>query len=98
MTEDHRDPADIVHEFSRRKRRQYWAGVPVIGALALVVWAGWREDSDPTSDGRPIAIAGFLIIVCVLAFSFWNWRCPSCRHYLWSMTPAFCPKCGVGLG
>ena len=59
--------------------------------------------------GKPGPIAGFSVqtlgvvffalVVGVLIFSFRNWRCPACNRYLGrTMSPRFCPKCGVELG
>jgi DNA polymerase II large subunit len=38
------------------------------------------------------------VIISVLAFSFLNWRCPSCNKYLGkAINPKFCSKCGTQL-
>ena len=90
MQNDTRDEA-VVAEFRKRKIRQYLLAIPMVLAVALLL-LGKRSD-----DGVQV-IAGLGLIVAMVAFSFWNWRCPACNKYLGrGSAPTFCSKCGAAL-
>jgi len=89
----------MIEEFAAVRRRQWIATgivIPVLlGAMFLV------ERDRKTPGGRvPVgyAVAGVVLVVGLLAFSLWNWRCPSCRAYLGrGLSPRFCRHCGQQL-
>jgi Na+/citrate or Na+/malate symporter len=90
---------DVIAEFRKRLHRQLIAIVPAVLALLLIPLAAATEES--AGGGFPVAIAGPLAIVVVLGvlvFSIFNWRCPACNAYLGkSGIPTFCKKCGARL-
>ena len=90
------DPA-VISAFRKRRNRQLIALFPIIIALILIVMT--EESSGflgvPPNIITPIAIA---ILIIVLAFSWFNWRCPVCKAYLGKgFSPKFCIKCGARL-
>jgi hypothetical protein len=88
-------------EFKRRRRRQIFVAIPVVGAL-LAMMSASGSSKAPTVMGLPaeMVAGGFLVLMIgALAFSLFNWRCPACNGYLGkSISPRFCAKCGVSLG
>ena len=94
------DPAWVMAEFRTRKRRQWAASVPVILVMILFIWMGEDERGKRVAgfSGETLAVASVVVVVGVLLFSFWNWRCPACNRYLGrGLGPSFCPKCGAQL-
>lgn len=89
----------IIQEFKKRRRRQLMVLVPVILAIGAGVIA---EDTDLLDRiGIPMNTFGpvfFAVILGMIGFSFYNWRCPQCRKYLGrDINPRFCTKCGAQL-
>lgn len=89
----------MVADFKKRRRRQLIASVPMFILLVLVLLA-----EDPQRADRlglpPVVIfpAFFAYVIGMLAFSWFNWRCPSCRRYLGKgISPKFCTRCGAQL-
>ena len=86
-------------EYSKRRKRQLLATLPIV-LVMLAVSLGGRGRPDELF-GLPAAVWGPLlaaVFVGALAFAFKNWRCPACNRSLgknWALR--FCPKCGVGL-
>lgn len=86
-------------EFAAKRRRQLLAAIPgIAGVLAIAVLGeatgGIRFGLAPAM-WQPLGIG---IIVGVVGFSLYNWRCPACGRYLgrgWN--PAYCAKCGIAL-
>ncbi|HEV8377104.1 MAG TPA: hypothetical protein VGR38_12815 [Candidatus Polarisedimenticolia bacterium] len=91
--------AEYQRLFALKRRRQLILSIPLLG----VVLAGLalRDRGGRIPFDLPVALVGpvfLLLIVGALLFSFWNWRCPACEKYLGkSLSPRFCPKCGVAL-
>jgi hypothetical protein len=88
----------IVAEFARRRRRQ-WILVAVGVAPIFVVLAlsKSRDEIMGVSTETTGAVA-FVFVLAMLAYSFFNWRCPACSGYLGrGGAPSFCPKCGARL-
>jgi len=93
-----RSNAEIIDEFKKRRTRQIMAVGPIILAFIALL----------SVEGNPTGIFGlpqnivlsitFAVIISVLIFSLFNWRCPSCNKYLGkAINPKFCAKCGVQL-
>ncbi len=98
MQDDHQDHVmAIIAEFEKRRRRQLMVSIPAI----LLVVGGLVLRRTDLLDGYniPMNIFGpaFLgVIVLMLGFSFYNWRCPGCKKYLGrEISPRFCHRCGV---
>ena len=93
-----RSNVEIIEEFKKKRIRQIMAVGPIILAFIALL----------SVEGNPTAIFGlppntvltisFALIISVLIFSLFNWRCPSCNKYLGkAINPKFCAKCGVQL-
>jgi hypothetical protein len=92
--------AAFKEEFTRRRRRQLYATVPLVAlALPMIFLADGKVGTAPF--GVPVGALGpafFALVLAVLAFSWRNWRCPACDRYLGKgMSPKFCPGCGAEL-
>ena len=94
---------DQQNEFQRlfalRRRRQMILAVPLLAVFIAVMAV--KDRPEGVILGLPANMVGpvFLALaVGALLFSLWNWRCPACAKYLGkSISPRFCPKCGVAL-
>jgi len=91
--------SDLREEFARRRMRQWILVIPMV--IALIAIRSADSSGDPTFWGLPTSVAigiGFALILGAIAFSLWNWRCPSCSKYLGKgINPSFCAKCGFKL-
>jgi hypothetical protein len=86
-------------ELARRRKRQLLVTIPlVIGVVLLRVFRDKEAGlifGFPTSTVMTVA---FAVVMAVVAFSLWNWRCPACNKYLGKgISPDFCRKCGIPL-
>jgi len=98
MNAQPRNP-QIVQEFTARRTRQWIAS----GLAVLVIFAiMWLEQHPGLIDVRTLhTMAGPSMVIVLgglVAFSFFNWRCPACQTYLgkgWN--PKFCARCGEAL-
>jgi hypothetical protein len=88
----------ILAEFRQRRSRQLTASV---AAILVILFAAMRGDRGLGVLGLPEAVVGGLlaaVILGIVAFSLFNWRCPGCNRYLGkSINPKFCPSCGAHL-
>ena len=94
----HRSNAEIIEEFKKKRTRQIMAVAPFILAFLALL----SVEGNPTGIfGLPpniVLTIAFALIIFVLIYSFFNWRCPSCNKYLGkAINPKFCAKCGVQL-
>jgi hypothetical protein len=91
--------AEFKALFARRRRNQIAVAGPVVALMVLIVLT--YELSGTTLLGVPMTVASTIAVVAlvvVLLFSFRNWRCPACDHYLGrGFNPHFCPRCGAPL-
>jgi hypothetical protein len=89
----------IVQQFKALRKRQLLATIPIV--LAFIILIGLGDNPEANIAGLPSNVlqgVAFVIIVGVLIFSFFNWRCPSCKKYLGkAFNPKFCTKCGAQL-
>jgi hypothetical protein len=92
--------SELRQDFARRRLRQWLVVIPAALAIIAIRVADDAADGAKIygmSSGTIIAIA-FVMIVGILVFSLWNWRCPSCSKYLGrGINPTFCGKCGFKL-
>jgi hypothetical protein len=89
---------EIIEEFKKRRTRQIMA----VGPIMLAFIALLSVEGNPTGIfGLPpnaVLTITFALIISVLIFSLFNWRCPACNKYLGkTINPKFCVKCGVQL-
>lgn len=97
LTEEQKQ--EIKNTFKTRRNRQLMVSAPMI---VIIVGAAFFQGTRQTGAlGFSEDAAGIIfvaIVLAVLAFSFGNWRCPSCNKYLGkTVNPKFCAKCGVPL-
>jgi len=83
--------------FSIRRTRQFLVTLPAIGAAFFMVLL---------QDERTIVLFGiphvawrvgiFLVLIGLLIFTNWNWRCPACDGGLRrTILPDHCDSCGI---
>lgn len=93
------DEKKIFEEFKIRKKRQIISSAILIALMVYVIIAG--EKPELRSPGIPEAYLIYIIIgvfIAVVAFSFFNWRCPACKKYLGrGLKHESCKNCGVRL-
>lgn len=91
--------ADIRKSFAARRRRQLMLSAPMFLLIAGLV--GMERQGRAVFLGIEadnLILFLFLAIAGAVAFSLWNWRCPSCKGYLGrQISPKFCSRCGVEL-
>lgn len=88
---------EVKREFEVCKSRQLLTIIPLAPAALVAFLFGDKGPSASLVETR-LAWSAVAVVVAVLLFSFWNWRCPSCRSYLGKRgNPKHCPKCGVEL-
>ena len=96
--EFNRSNTEIMDEFKKRRLRQIMAVGPII--LAFIAFLSVEGNPSGIFGLSPNVVLGisFALIISVLIFSLFNWRCPSCNKYLGkAINPKFCAKCGVQL-
>lgn len=89
----------IIAAFRRVWHRQLATVIPALGALLLVFFGmSDRKGELLGLVGEDWAQIGLAIIVGVVIFSFFNYRCPACNSYLGKgLLPSYCRHCGVRL-
>lgn len=89
----------VIREFEKRRRRQLLVLIPVV--VAIVAGIAARETDVLEQLGISMDTFGpafFGVIMVMLGYSFYNWRCPQCRKYLGrDISPRYCTKCGAQL-
>jgi len=76
------DDKQIVREFSLRRRRQILAIAIVLFLVILLAVVSKRNDLFGEYSKDTLVAAQFLVITAFIAFTAFNWRCPSCNKYL----------------
>jgi rubrerythrin len=87
----------VMEEFKKRRTRQLIAVIPILLAAATIAMTDESTGllGVPSNIIIPVAI---VVLLAVVAFSMFNWRCPACQSYLGKgYNPQFCPKCGKKL-
>ncbi len=88
---------EIKREFKKRFIRQIIISPLLIGLILTLFYLIDQAEKKGEGSLLLIVLAGVGLLVA-FAFSFKNWRCPSCQKYLGkAMNPRFCSKCGVAL-
>ena len=91
-------PEELRRDFARRRIRQWLVVIPSVLALIAV---RMLPDSGDTLFGintQIVLLACIAILLGVLGFTVYNWRCPSCEKYLGrGINPKFCGSCGFQL-
>lgn len=99
MSESLVPEAELREEFARRRMRQIILVIPVLIGMATMFWLEKNPEASIAGlDATVLAISFFILVVGAIAFSLYNWRCPSCSGYLGkAINPKFCSKCGFNL-
>lgn len=96
--ETNKSKEEIIVEFKKKRTRQIIAVFPML----LAVFGVLSVEDNPEglfglTPGIILAISIGLIVL-VLVFSRFNWKCPSCQKYLGkAFNPKFCSNCGSPL-
>ena len=91
--------SEIKRRYAIRRRRQKVATLPVLVVLVLIlIWLRLMgteaEESLPPAFGRAICV---LVLLWLIGFSLFNWRCPRCNAFLGKWSFQHCSNCGVEL-
>lgn len=79
---------EIIAEFNRRRIRQVIAVLPVVAIMIPTL----------STENTVLGWIFGVILVIYIAFTFKNWRCPSCNGWLGKgISPNYCRNCGVRL-
>jgi hypothetical protein len=93
-----KDDKEMMQQFGVRQNRQSLAiSVTLLLLLALTV-VYKRGDLFGEFSKMSIVSAQIVTIAAFVAFSFFNWRCPSCKKYLGAdINKRGCKRCGTRL-
>jgi hypothetical protein len=93
----------IKREHQLRQRRYWFAQGPMIAGLLVAVWAGTTR-REALFGISPLwsALAGFVVFVAGVAWSWNDYRCPACNARLFSTAKRVhqtgrCTSCEVEL-
>jgi len=89
----------VMQEFKRRRKRQLILAVPLVAVMLVFFWVSDHQNT-PVLGLQPSQFIWVMLafVVFALAFSLYNWRCPSCNSYLGKrINPSFCSSCGTKL-
>lgn len=91
--------AATKEKYSERRRRQLIALVPAAIAILLLLWSDQHPgESIAGLPGAAVSAVSLVLILGMVGFSLFNWRCPACGGYLGrTWNPSFCSKCGAAL-
>jgi hypothetical protein len=90
------DWRQIAAEIKRRRRREYVAGVPAIGAVLLIIQLLHDANFELGGlGGLPLLATAFAILAAYAVHHLSNWRCPACKHYLGKLGASLCGRCGA---
>jgi hypothetical protein len=90
----------MIQEFKERRTRQLMASAVVVLGIVGMIWLDKNPGAASEMDVSSAVIGPVFVgmVLVVLAFSFYSWRCPGCNKYLGkAITPNFCQKCGAPL-
>ncbi len=93
-----KDEQTIMRDFAKRQTRQIIAIAATLFCVLLIAVIYKRPDLfGGFSKGSLMAVQA-LFIIAFLAFTAFNWRCPSCKKFLGSdIHRGVCRKCGARL-
>ena len=86
---------EIMRIYKKKRQLNYISTLIIFGTAFFAVWYSNNSASFPDNT-RTIVVAGICVVTLgALAFSFYNWRCPSCgKHLGRAVDPQTCRKCG----
>lgn len=77
-----KDDKQIMHEFWMRQGRQLLAIAAALFLVILPAVVTKRHDLFGEYSRSTLAAAQLVVITAFIAFTAFNWRCPSCKKYL----------------
>ena len=93
-----RDEQAIRREFTVRQTRQIIAIALALFFVALLAVIAARPDLFGNYSKVSLTALQVLFVIVFISFTFFNWRCPSCRKYLGSdINKRVCKRCGARL-
>lgn len=85
----------IMRTYKKKKMLNYISTILIFATAFFAVWYSNNRASFPDDTRTIIVIAMITVTLGALAFSFYNWRCPSCgKHLGRAVDPLTCRKCG----
>ena len=91
--------SEIKRRYAIRRRRQFVVAIPLVMVLVIIlIWS--RVTGTEETDWLPPAIwrsIALLVLLWLIGFSLFNWRCPRCNAYLGKFSFKHCSNCGVEL-
>ncbi len=92
-----RNPVRVKYE--KIKQRQKLIIIPLILLTVFAIFMSIAGESiRQYVNSQYFLIATVITAILTMVFSYYNWRCPSCKSYLGrNMSVETCPKCGVRL-
>jgi hypothetical protein len=86
---------EIMRIYKKKKMLNFISTLIIFGTAFFAVWFSNNSTSFPADMRTAIVIAICAVTLGALAFSFYNWRCPSCgKHLGRAVDPQTCRKCG----
>lgn len=87
----------IKVNYGKRRKLQIILTVPFIIVVIAFFILVRTETTAIAGISKDILLPIIVVLMFGgLIFSFFNWRCPSCNHYLGrTFSPSFCSKCGA---
>ena len=91
--------SEIKRRYAIRRRRQNFATLPLLVVLVIIlIWL--RVTGTEEKDWLPPAIGGaigLLVLLWLIGFPLFNWRCPRCNAFLGKYSFKHCSNCGIEL-
>lgn len=89
----------VFEKFRIKRQRQITVAIIILPLVAGLVYLDWAKSDQvlgiPADSYSIMALIG---VFAALAYSIYNWRCPSCNKYMGrNINPKSCPRCGVDL-
>ena len=93
-----KDDKETLRQFGVRQTRQSFAISVTLLLLVSLTVLYKRPDLFGEFSKMSIVSAQIVTIAAFVAFSFFNWRCPSCKKYLGAdINKRGCKRCGTRL-
>jgi hypothetical protein len=87
-----------IQDFRLRQSRQFFAIAITLILLIFLILIYKRPDIFGNVTKHIILVAEVVTIAAFIGFSFFNWRCPSCKKYLGAdINRLICRRCGTRL-
>lgn len=96
------EPQEVKRKFKTRFIRQIIVAILLLPAIFVFVFVekeqGVALQQFLGLESAALLYAAIGLVAAGLAFTLWNWRCPSCNKYLKKeIYPKHCSGCGIEL-